>query len=163
MRSAPHMIEVDIERLIRQKPFESLSLEERAMVLTEVDRQEYERIRETALLAARCLSEPVLPLRPRPGTHAYLRKRLQQRRQGWMQRVGQVLDYRLPVWQAAAATVVLVLAVQLAGRPPFSSAVPAVSSHQITDSTLHDSAFQRVRNSHEDSAFLRLQRETDTL
>lgn len=161
MQSTKEIWKQDLEQLIREKPFEALTVEERAMVLTELDAGEYRRLRDTALLAARYLERPLhTPPLPRADIQPYLRQRL-RRRKRWAQRLGQVLEHRIPVWQAAAAAVVLVLTLQLGGNPQFGAGLPAVNGSLLADSTLHDSAVHPVWDSHEDTSHLH--READTL
>ncbi|MEM9984226.1 MAG: hypothetical protein AAF804_03960 [Bacteroidota bacterium] len=162
MQSRIHTPPFDLEQLIRSKSFDSLSLEERAMALTEVTAAEYRKLRETALLAARYLGDPLSPPRPRAETQEILRSHL-RRQQSLPRRLGRLLDHRMPVWQAAAAAVVLVLTVQLTSRPALPDAAGQWIKPQFADSTLHDSAVQPVMNRHEDTVLGKWGLNQDTL
>lgn len=160
MPSTKEIWNQDLEELIRQKPFEMLSVEERASVLIELEADEYRRLRETALMASRYLERPIASPHPRPEIRTELHQRLKKRR-SLGRRIGKVLDHRMPVWQVAAAAVVLVLMIQLGGKSRFSGA-GAANGPLFADSTLHDSAVQPVWDPEGDTSFFQ-QGKTDTL
>jgi hypothetical protein len=152
---------LDLERLMREQPFEALNLHQRAEVLTEMSADEYRRIRSVALLAEAYLHEgPALP-QPRQETQQVLRHRLRVRTR-WATQVGIWLDYRLPVWQAAAAATLLVLTLQWASLPQGNGAQAASGQALLADSTHYDSAL-RTSFDPQDTVFSRLNREADTL
>jgi len=153
---------MNLEQLLRERPFEALSLHERAEVLTEMSAEEYRRVREVALLADRALSDgPALP-KPNPQTKALLQARLRSR-QHTTSVVRHLLDYRMPLWQAAAAAMLLVFTLHWAQKP--QSGLPGYQDQAalLADSTLHDTALRTSFDPQEDTIFSRLDREADTL
>lgn len=161
MRASAHPHVTNLEHLLRERPFEALSLQERAQVLTEMSAEEYRRVREVALLAEQYLGEDASGIAPRPDIQAHLRQRLRARYR-WQSRVQQLLDYRMPVWQAAAAAALLVFTLHWASEPSLSHAT-TMQKAQFADSTFHDSALHRAADLSEDTAYLRLGRGSDTL
>ena len=163
MPSITHPYTTDLERLLREKSFEELDLQQRAWVLSEMEAEEYRQMRELVLLAARYLEKPAPRMpRPRADIQARLHEKLQARK-AWQGRVRQLLDYRIPAWQAAAAVGLIFCIIQF-GRPNTSPLPNEMQAHeQLADSTHNDSSFRRVMDLGEDSVLSRMQRETDTL
>jgi hypothetical protein len=153
---------MNLEQLLRERPFEALSLHERAEVLTEMSAEEYRRVREVALLADRALSHGARLPQPRPETQALLRSRLQDRKRSTSQ-IRQLLDYRMPVWQAAAAAMLLVFTLHWAQKSPGTLPQNQEASVLLADSTSHDSAFRTSFDPQEDTILARMDREADTL
>jgi len=163
MPSITHPYATDLERLLHEKSFEELDLQERAWVLSEMEAGEYRQMRELVLLASRYLEKatPKVP-RPRADIQPHLHARLQARKD-WHGRMRQLLDYRIPAWQAAAAVGLIFFLIQF-GRPAIAPIPSEMSAQQqIADSTHNDSSFRRVLDLGEDSVLARMQRETDTL
>lgn len=152
---------MNLERLLRERPFEALSLHERAEVLTEMSAEEYRRVREVALLAEQYLGEEADLPRPRPATQAQLHARLHARRRG-MDWARSLLDYRLPLWQAAAAVALLVCTLHWVNRPATGLSPQPVTAGMLADSTHHDSALRTAFDPYEDSVVY-LDRSADTL
>ncbi len=93
-----------LEYLLREKAYHELSPEEQAWVMERVDVETYARMRKTLLSSQRVFREE--QTRPAPEIHARLRRHLRQQRQSTWQ---QLASYRLPAWQAAAASVLFLL------------------------------------------------------
>ena len=96
-----------LERLLAEKPFEALDFEAQNLVLESMDEEEYERLHTLV-----CQSKKALKNSPPPDPAirqnllAALRKQKTQPQAASMWPGGllvKMLNYRLPVWQAAAA------------------------------------------------------------
>lgn len=125
----------DITSFAAQKAFAELDPEQRAQVLAEMPSEEYDRL-HTLLRAARSLDADVAPP---PALGERLRARMAaQAKPGSTAFPLRLLQFRLPVWQAAAAIVLALLA----GR--FFSADKTVEVPQIVVETrvVHDTIFQ---------------------
>lgn len=148
--------DLDLDALLLTHAYDALSPAQQAAVAAYLTEAEYRELHALAQEVA-ALEAPA-HLQPRPGLPRQLRQRLrQQRRQARWQPLWQ---YRLPVWQVAAAAVFLFLALRLGPWAGAPQAPTPPAPTMVADSTHHDSTLRRSVNLYEDSVFARFLRET---
>lgn len=161
MRYSTEISDKSLEQLVREKSFAELNLHEKALVLTEVNEREYNNLRQLALSAEIYFQQEPLLLEPRPDTHAFLRKKLQEQKPLTLsQRLGKMMTYRIPAYQAVAAAVVLMLSFYLGTQPKFANGERVNPMVMVSDSALMDSAHQRGINLNEDTVMAGSRRDT---
>lgn len=135
-------ISLDLERLLLEKEFDALDLQEKAWVLTDLTEREYRNMRELLLGTREYFSEGDIVLTPRAGMEEVVKARWQAG--GTFGRVERLMMRSVPLWQAAAVALVLCMAVNWGMmRQGFSvNAVPGGTL--VADSTVHDSAIHQV-------------------
>ncbi|MEO0897449.1 MAG: hypothetical protein AAFY71_13670 [Bacteroidota bacterium] len=130
----------DFENLLRTKDFYSLSEEEREDVLAELTEEEYQQMRELVLFSGELLKETQPSLTPRANIRQNLNEHFHSKQK--RAKIVSFLKHPLPVWQVAAAAILLLLSVQFFSNGNLLN-VPGVDEHhQITDSTGLDTAIK---------------------
>lgn len=151
MKPFTHILEPDLEQLVLQKPFSELSLEEKAIVLTEVSEREYTRLREFTLTTQAYFQQREPALTPRPETREILLNHMASRQESKVRlMLTNLVNYPIPAWQVAASMGLLVIAlffgqnhtmIQPGGGP----------HHIIVDSAHVDSSLQPHFHPNEDT------------
>lgn len=136
-------IPLDLEHLLLEKDFEALSLQEKAWVLTDLTEREYRNMRQLLLGTRQFFAESTPNLVPRQGTAEWVKSRWQSRSTwGGVERL---LTRSVPLWQAAAVTLLLCLTVSLTKVSSNWAGVAGMDGAAlIADSTVHDSAIRQV-------------------
>ncbi|MEM7368006.1 MAG: hypothetical protein AAF587_05355 [Bacteroidota bacterium] len=152
MKPFTHILEPDLEQLIRQKAFSDLSLEEKAIVLTEVSEREYTRLREFTLTTQAYFRQTDLPLAPRAETRQILLNRMAQKKQSKVKGlIRRMVNYPVPAWQVAASMGLLVIALYFGQNHPMIQPDKGGPNHIIVDSAHVDSALRPHFHPNEDT------------
>ncbi|MDX2249204.1 MAG: hypothetical protein SF052_20620 [Bacteroidia bacterium] len=151
---------MDIEKMMREKPFSTLSEKEREMILAEMTASEYESLRKTALAAEQYFRKEVKTLRPRPAIQGYVRETLRKKQEATVEgRITKLLNLRVPAYQVAAAAALLIATLYFTGKSSQTLYSGDGNHVMIADSTQTDTASQKGINLLEDTVFSRFMME----
>ncbi|MEZ4772754.1 MAG: hypothetical protein R3D00_06180 [Bacteroidia bacterium] len=151
---------MDIEKMMREKPFSALTDKERELILAEMSAPEYEAIRKTALAAEHYFQKEAKTLRPRPEIQGIVRETLRRKQEETVTgRIGKLLSLRVPAYQVAAAVALLIATMYFTGRPSHTLHTGGIKTAMIADSTMTDTATQKGINLLEDTVFSRFMME----
>ncbi|MEZ4826963.1 MAG: hypothetical protein R3C61_11890 [Bacteroidia bacterium] len=152
---------MDIEKILREKPFSSLTEREREVVLAEMSAQEYESLRDTARAAERYFRDEAKTLTPRAEIQGNIRELMRKKQDATLTgRISRLVQLRIPAYQVAAALALLFGTIYFSEKTT-QSLYPS-GTHKIiaADSTLTDSATEKGVNLPEDTVFSRFMMET---
>ncbi len=114
----------NLEHLLAEKPFEALSFEEQNLVLESMDEEEYQRMHRLIRQSKKALkNNPSPDPAIRENLLTALRRQKQQPQEASVlsgSLLVKMLNYRLPVWQAAAAVAALFGFFFWAGHTPLT-------------------------------------------
>ena len=152
MKPFTHTLEPDLEQLLLEKPFSQLSLEERAVVLTELSEREYTRLRDFTLKTKAYFRQTEPKLVPRAHTRDRLLQHMANRKpNGIKEKVFQLARYPIPAWQVAASVGLLLMALLFGtGKEMVHPGDPS-GNGIIVDSTHLDSSLRQPFHPNEDS------------
>ncbi|WNJ20892.1 hypothetical protein [Pontibacter sp. G13] len=127
----------ELDMLIQEKDFEMLDLQERAWVLSEMSEMEYRQVRDFYLAAQAYLTPPALT--PRTETRDLLMERFrEEHRPSVIRQLGKLAQYKVPLYQIAAAAVVLILSANFITQNPLTPAMHIDGHEYFVDSTNSD-------------------------
>lgn len=151
MEPFTHILEPDLEQLLLDKSFAELSLEEKALVLTELSEREYTRLREFTLTTKAYFRQDK-PVQPRPHTRQVLLNRLAARKESGLKGlVLRLARYPVPAWQVAASMGLLVMALYFGPSRSITQPGNDVPHNIIVDSTHVDSSYRQPFTPNEDT------------
>jgi hypothetical protein len=128
-----------LEQLLLNRDFEALSAGEKAMIAEAgMSISEYQHLRATARHARQCLREMPEVLQPDPDILPALRRKVRKRKAGPGERIRRLLLRRVPVYQAAAAALVIGLAVHVIGLRYGNARQEQLSYIMLADTTSSD-------------------------
>ena len=147
---------MDLEKLLREKPFELLNQDERNLVLEEMTIQEYAGMRRAALQAEKYFRKN-LPPKPRPEIQARVREQMRFNQEKTLGgRIMRLIQYKIPAYQVAAAVVLLMVGMMFSVPEPSSPFHhDGVKVSNVMDTTFTDTSTHKGINLYEDSIFSR--------
>ena len=145
---------MDLEKLLREKPFELLDKEEKKLVLAEMTADDYGLFRQIALETENYFIRKTPPV-PRPEIQTRIREQIRYNQEKTMGgRIMKMISYRVPAYQVAAAVVLLMLGVLFTSQQPkLTGSYDGVRAITALDSASMDSAKLKGINLYEDSMF----------
>lgn len=147
---------MDIEKLLREKPFESLTEMERKAVLAEITAEEYHAMRKVSLGVEDYFKHEAKVLRPAPHIQAHIREKIRERQEATLGgRVTKLLNLRVPAYQVAAAVALLMATMYFTGKTGHNIAPSGDKIVMISDTTMTDTASRKGVNLLEDTVFSR--------
>jgi len=109
MHQPSNHLDPRLEALLLQKAFDALRPDERQYVSQHLTEDEYHQYRQL-LLHSQQLFETDIPPPPAPFSERLQDALAQRRSPGWLEPVQQLFTYRIPVWQAGLAMMLLAFA-----------------------------------------------------
>ena len=95
---------MDLEKLLREKPFELLNQDERNLVLEEMTVQEYAGMRRAALQAEKYFRKN-LPPKPRPEIQARVREQMRYNQEKTLGgRIMRLIQYKIPALSSGSCS-----------------------------------------------------------
>lgn len=147
---------MDWEKSILEKPFASLTHEEKALLGPEIDAVSFRQLQITWQETSRFLlaESDQLP-RPRPEIRMEVRAHMRNLPMpGMAGRLKKLFAYRIPAYQAVAAAIVFLGIIHFGSNSlPFGNQGYGAGTTVIVDSTRQDSAQKTGVNLYEDSVF----------
>ena len=126
----------DLLTLIENVDFEELSHEDKTWVLTQVSEGEYKRLRASVLLSQTHLLEKESQLMPLLPSQIWNQIDSTPVSKPWTKKVENLFTYRIPVWKAIAASIVLIASLTAWGNLNTNTSSPRSAYDSSAGDTL---------------------------
>lgn len=101
----------ELELLVREKDYHSLTEQEKLWVDKHIDSAEYQKWRHLLLYSQTCLKEEIPDLKPAPQTRNVLLDAVKQKQKQKKWIINKILMYPVPAYRAAAAVLLLAVGI----------------------------------------------------